>query len=55
MKHFTYWKVKDMAVHSLTVPDAYMDAIRFALMGGCCVWRNPDDIGIISIYDNMPD
>lgn len=52
MPKFTYWKVRDLWVKGLSIPDAVMDEIRFYLLGGVCVWRNPDDIGKISIYEN---
>lgn len=53
MKHFTYWKCSDVNIQGNNVPDAYLDEIRFYLMGGVCVWKNPDDIGRISVYDNL--
>lgn len=49
---FTYWKLSDFWVNGLQVPDMYVDKIRFFLFGGVTVWRNPDDIGNISIYEN---
>ena len=53
MKYFTYWKVADMWIDDFRLPDAYADRIRFTLMGGVCVWRSPDIIGKVSIYDNI--
>lgn len=52
-KHFTYWKLSDFWVKDLQVPDLYMDKIRFFLFGGVTIWRRPEDIGRVSIYDNM--
>lgn len=52
MPRFTYWKCSDIWVSGNNVPDAYLDEIRFYLLGGVCVWKNPDDIGNISIYEN---
>lgn len=52
-KHFTYWKASDFWITGLSVPDMYVDRIRFFLFGGVTVWRNPTDIGNVSIYDNM--
>lgn len=52
MPKFTYWKCSDIWVEGLQVPDEYMDEIRFFLLGGVTIWRNPDDIGRTSIYDN---
>ena len=52
MPRFSYWKASELSVEGLTIPDAYMDEIRFYLMGGVTVWSNPDFIGKTSIYDN---
>ena len=51
-KYFTYWKLSDFWVTDLNVPDMYMDKLRFFLYGGVTIWRNPEDIGKVSIYDN---
>ena len=52
-KYFTYWKLSDFWVYNLNVPDMYMDKIRFFLFGGVTVWRRPEYIGKIDIYDNF--
>lgn len=52
-EHFTYWKASDFWITGLSVPDMYVDRIRFFLFGGVTVWRNPADIGNVSIYENM--
>lgn len=52
MPKFTYWKASDMWISGNNVPDKYLDEIRFYLLGGVCVWRDPEDIGNISIYEN---
>ena len=52
-KYFTYWKLKDFWVTNLNVPDMYMDKLRFFLFGGVTVWRNPDYIGKVTVYDNF--
>ena len=52
-KYFTYWKLRDFWVYNLNVPDMYMDKIRFFLFGGVTVWRSPEYIGKINIYDNF--
>lgn len=52
-KYFTYWKLRDFWVSNLNVPDMYMDRLRFFLYGGVTVWRNPEDIGNVTIYENM--
>ena len=51
--HFTYWKLRDFWVTDLSIPDMYVDKIRFFLFGGVTVWRKPEDIGRISLYDNI--
>lgn len=53
MPKFTYWKCSDIWVEGLQVPDEYMDEIRFFLLGGVTIWRDPADIGRTSIYDNV--
>lgn len=52
-RYFTYWKLKDFWVSDLQVPDLYMDKIRFFLFGGVTIWRRPEYIGKVSIYDNF--
>ena len=52
-KYFTYWKLRDFWVTNLNVPDMYMDKLRFFLFGGVTVWRDPDDIGKHTIYENF--
>ena len=51
-KYFTYWKLSDFWVTGLNVPDMYMDKLRFFLYGGVTIWRKPEDIGNVSIYEN---
>ena len=52
-RYFTYWKLRDFWVTNLNVPDMYMDKLRFFLFGGVTVWRNPDDIGRRTVYENF--
>lgn len=52
MPKFTYWQCEEIWIRGLSIADAYADEIRFFLMGGVTVWRNPEDIGNVSIYDN---
>lgn len=52
-KYFTYWKLKDFWVRDLQVPDLYMDKLRFFLFGGVTIWRAPEFIGKVSVYDNF--
>lgn len=51
-EHFTYWKLKDFWVKGLNIPDMYVDKLRFFLFGGVTVWRKPEDIGYMGIYEN---
>ena len=51
-KYFTYWKLRDFWVSNLNVPDMYMDKLRFFLFSGVTIWRAPEYIGKVSIYDN---
>lgn len=51
--YYTYWKLSDFWVSGLNVPDMYVDKLRFFLYGGVTVWRRPEDIGHVSIYDNI--
>ena len=53
MPKFTYWRLSDFWVKGLQVPDLYVDKIRFFLFGGVTVWKNPEDIGNTSIYENV--
>lgn len=50
-KYFTFWKLRDYW-SSNQIPDRFSDQLRFLLFGGITVWRRPEDIGKVSIYDN---
>lgn len=52
-KYFCYWKLSDFWVSNLSIPDMYVDKIRFFLYGGVTVWRDPSYIGHTGIYDNI--
>jgi hypothetical protein len=52
-RYFTYWKLRDFWVKNLNIPDMYVDKLRFFLFGGVTVWRRPEDIGNVTIYENM--
>lgn len=49
---FTYWKASDIWTNDTRLPDLYADRIRFFLLGGVTVWRRPEDIGSVTIYEN---
>lgn len=53
MKHFTYWRLTDFWVKGLQIPDMYVDKLRFFLFGGVTVWKKPEDIGHVTIYENV--
>lgn len=53
-RYFTYWQLSDFWVGA-QIPDRFADQLRFFLFGGVTVWRDPDDIGRVSIYDNWPE
>lgn len=53
MKNFTYWKVSDVWATGVNkVPEEGQDVFRRMLYDGVTVWRDPDMIGKVSIYDN---
>lgn len=52
-KYFTYWKCSDFWIKGLSVPDMYVDRIRFFLFGGVTVWSDPAAIGNVTIYQNL--
>ena len=53
-KHFTYWKAEDIWINdgSGSVNEV-TDIIGSILMNGITVWKNPAEIGKVSIYDNI--
>ena len=53
MPHFTYWRLTDFWVKGLQIPDMYVDKLRFFLFGGVTVWKKPEDIGHVTIYENV--
>ena len=53
MKHFTFWQVSDIwATGPGSAPEEGQDAVRNMLYSGVTCWRNPAEIGTVSIYDN---
>ena len=49
--HFTFWKLRDYWSTN-QIPDQFADQLRFFLLGGVTVWKKPEDIGEVSVYDN---
>ena len=52
-KYFTYWQASDIWTEGNTIPDKYADQLRYFILGGVTVWKKPEDIGHVSIYDNI--
>ena len=53
MSEFSYWKASDLwLLGTKGVPEAAQETIKAAIMNGVTVWRNPDHIGTVSVYDN---
>jgi hypothetical protein len=53
MEHFTYWKAGDLwLVNSEGGNASQNETLRNIFRNGVTVWRNPDDLGGVSIYDN---
>lgn len=52
MPFFSFWKCEDVSIYSSSIADAYLDDIRFLLIGGVTIWRRPEDINAHTIYDN---
>ena len=52
MPHFTYWEASDIWMTGKNIPEKAQEEIKNILYSGTTVWSNPDDIGMVSIYDN---
>lgn len=53
MPKFSYWQASDLwLVSNSGVSEAQQEIIKGILKQGTTVWRNPDDIGKVSIYGN---
>lgn len=53
MPKFSYWQASDLWLVSRTgVSEAQQEILKNILKRGVTVWREPDDIGKVSIYDN---
>lgn len=53
MPRFSYWQASDLWLVSRTgVSEAQQEILKGIFKRGVTVWRNPDDIGKVSIYDN---
>lgn len=54
MEKFTYWKMKELYITFASCTEQFKNAIRGIFEKGVTVWRNPDDIGVVSFDDNNP-
>lgn len=54
MSRFTYWKMTKAYISSGMVPESHKAVLRGIMEKGFTVWKNPGDIGDVSIYDNNP-
>lgn len=53
MKHFTFWKAEDIWINDGSgVANIATNTIGDILLKGVTVWKNPSEIGMVSIYDN---
>lgn len=53
-KHFTFWKAEDVWINDGTgLAGNAVETIRQILLSGTTVWKDPDEIGTLSIYDNI--
>lgn len=53
-KHFTFWKAEDIWINEGNgLAGNAVNAIGDILLKGVTVWKNPDEIGKVSIYENV--
>lgn len=53
MKYFSFWQVSDVWATGVgEVPEEGQDAVKRMLYTGVTCWRDPSEIGKVSIYDN---
>lgn len=54
MRHFTYWKCAEVwCSGNGNAPESAQGAIKDILIRGVTVWSKPEEIGRVSIYDNL--
>lgn len=55
MPHFSYWRASEvmLSAEGRTVMHDAEDAIKSMLVTGVTVWRNPDEIGTLGVFDNV--
>lgn len=53
MPHFSYWQASEVWISADgKAPEGACDAMRGILTAGVTVWRKPEEVGKVSIYDN---
>lgn len=52
MRYYTFWKCQEVWLSSDKVNGNVIDRFKGILERGVTVWRNPADMGNVSIYDN---
>lgn len=53
-RHFTFWKAEDVWINDGSgAANVATNVIGNILMKGVTVWRNPSEIGMVGIYDNI--
>lgn len=53
-KHFTFWKAEDIWINDGSgVANVATNTIGQILLKGVTVWKNPDEIGTVGIYNNI--
>lgn len=55
MPHFSYWRASEVMISAegRTVMHGAEDAIKSMLVNGVTVWKNPDEIGTIGVFENV--
>lgn len=52
MRYYTFWKCQEVWLSSDRINSNVIDKFKNILETGVTVWRNPADMGNVSIYDN---
>ena len=53
-KHFTFWRAEDIWINDGEgVANVAVNTISAMFMKGVTIWRDPEEIGRVSIYDNL--
>lgn len=52
MKHFTFWKAREVWLNSNTCNNRIISIFKTIFMNGVTVWNDPDEMGQNLLYDN---